>query len=100
MKGKASVNPVRFSSKYQDNESGCNYYGHRFYNPDTGRWLNRDPIGEAGGENVYALLNNYAIGNYDILGLAAGENVWQEAFDVMHQRTLGIINPPAILILG
>ena len=23
-----------------------------FYNPSTGRWLNRDPLGEAGGLNV------------------------------------------------
>jgi len=25
--------------------------GHRFYNPDAGRWLNRDPIEEEGGFN-------------------------------------------------
>ncbi|RMF11453.1 MAG: RHS repeat-associated core domain-containing protein, partial [Alphaproteobacteria bacterium] len=44
----ATTNPIRFSTKYQDDESGFNYYGNRFYNPDTGRWLNRDPVAELG----------------------------------------------------
>jgi RHS repeat-associated protein len=42
----ALVNPFRFSNKYEDDESGFNYYGYRFYNPDIGRWLNRDPLAE------------------------------------------------------
>jgi RHS repeat-associated protein len=39
----------RFSSKYEDEETGLNYYGFRYYAPEMGRWLNRDPIGIAGG---------------------------------------------------
>jgi len=35
-----------------------NQYGHRFYNPDSGSWLNRDPIEEKGGLNVYGFVNN------------------------------------------
>ena len=44
----AKDNPFRFSTKYQDDESDLIYYGFRFYNPSTGRWLSRDPIGEPG----------------------------------------------------
>jgi RHS repeat-associated protein len=44
----AKVNPFRFSTKYQDDETGLLYYGYRFYNPSTGRWLSRDPIDELG----------------------------------------------------
>jgi hypothetical protein len=33
--------------------SGVRYYGFRYYNPSTGRWLNRDPIAEAGGLNLW-----------------------------------------------
>ncbi len=29
------------------------YYGLRYYNPELGRWVNRDPIRERGGLNVY-----------------------------------------------
>jgi RHS repeat-associated protein len=39
----------RFSTKYQDDESDLLYYGYRYYNPSTGRWISRDPIGEKGG---------------------------------------------------
>ncbi len=43
--------------------------GYRFYNPELGRWLNRDPIGEVGGVNVYGIAHNNLVGNYDFLGL-------------------------------
>jgi RHS repeat-associated protein len=42
----AKDNPLRFSTKYQDDESDLLYYGYRYYCPNTGRWLSRDPIGE------------------------------------------------------
>jgi RHS repeat-associated protein len=42
------LNPIRFSTKYSDLESGFNYYGYRFYNGMRGNWPNRDPIGELG----------------------------------------------------
>ncbi|MGB2636081.1 MAG: RHS repeat-associated core domain-containing protein, partial [Candidatus Acidiferrum sp.] len=34
----AFVNPFRFSTKYQDDETGLLYYGHRYYNTSMGRW--------------------------------------------------------------
>ena len=37
----AELNPIRFSSKYQDQHTDCIYYGYRFYIPASGRWLNR-----------------------------------------------------------
>ena len=43
--------------------------GHRFYNPSTGRWLSRDPIGENGGLHLYASLDNNVVNFIDILGL-------------------------------
>ena len=49
-------NPVRFSTKYTDSESDYVYYGYRFYNPNMGRWLNRDPIEEQGGHNLYGFV--------------------------------------------
>jgi RHS repeat-associated protein len=42
----ADANPVRFSSETVDAASGFYYYGYRYYNPDTGRWLSRDPAFE------------------------------------------------------
>ena len=40
-----------------------------FYNPSTGKWLNRDPIEEAGGLNLYGMVRNDPVGNVDMLGL-------------------------------
>jgi len=67
----ATTNPIRFSTKYQDNETGFNYYGYRFYNPVTGRWLSRDPIGERSGRNLYGFVYNNAVNRFDKLGLLA-----------------------------
>ena len=49
----ASANGLRFSSKpwvahNGSNTDGLYYYGYRFYDPLTQRWLNRDPIAEDG----------------------------------------------------
>lgn len=62
-------NPFRFSTKYYDAETGLYYYGFRYYNPVTGRWLSRDLIGEKGGVNLYVMLRNDPVNDADILGL-------------------------------
>ncbi len=63
----AAENPYRFSTKYTD-ESGMVYYGYRYYLPEVGRWLNRDPIGEAGGVNLYGFVLNSPSDYTDYLG--------------------------------
>jgi RHS repeat-associated protein len=65
----AGAYPFRFSTKYTD-ETGLLYYGFRYYNPQTGRWLNRDPFAERGGKNLYGFVGNRPIGFVDRLGLA------------------------------
>lgn len=65
----AKSNPFRFSTKYQDDETDLLYYGYRFYNPSTGRWPNRDPIGELGGYNLYGFVGNDPIRRVDLFGL-------------------------------
>jgi len=59
----------RFSTKPQDYETGLFYYGYRYYDPVTGRWPSRDPIGENGGENLYAFVENAGVNMIDIFGL-------------------------------
>ncbi|MEO0511224.1 MAG: RHS repeat-associated core domain-containing protein [Verrucomicrobiota bacterium] len=46
------------------------YYGFRYYDPVTGRWPNRDPIGERGGLGVYHFVFNNPISIIDYLGMA------------------------------
>ncbi len=49
--------------------SGMFYYGYRYYSPGMGRWLNRDPIGERGGLNLYGFVGNDPVNRWDYLGL-------------------------------
>ena len=65
----AGMNPFRFSTKYQDDETGLNYYGYRFYNPNVGRWMSRDLIGEQGGVNLYSFIGNNPVQYNDFNGL-------------------------------
>jgi hypothetical protein len=45
------------------------YYGFRYYDPVTGRWPNRDPLGEYGGVNLYQFAFNNTLSWIDPLGL-------------------------------
>jgi RHS repeat-associated protein len=60
--------PFGFSTKYTDKETGLLYYGYRYYDPLTGRWPSRDPIGEKGGLNLYGFVGNDGLNKWDILG--------------------------------
>ena len=44
-------------------------YGYRYYDPVTGRWPSRDPIGERGGLNLYGFVGNDGVRSIDRLGL-------------------------------
>ena len=65
----ATLNPFRFSSEYYDDETSLVYYNFRYYSPELGRWLSRDPIEENGGLNLYGMLDNNAVDYIDLLGL-------------------------------
>jgi len=59
----------QFSSKALDKETNFLYFGYRYFSPEIGRWLKKDPIAEIGGLNLYSFSNNNGINFNDILGL-------------------------------
>lgn len=65
----AEDNPFRFSSEYSDDELGLVYYNYRYYNLLDGRWIGRDPIGEAEIWNLYEISKNHPNVESDYLGL-------------------------------
>ncbi|SDO88891.1 RHS repeat-associated core domain-containing protein [Pseudomonas reinekei] len=67
--GEQLEQPLRFQGQYFDAESGLHYNRHRYYHPDTGRYLTPDPVKLAGGLNAYRYTPN-PTGWVDPLGLS------------------------------
>ena len=65
----AEANTYRFSSKEYSANVSLYYYGFRFYDPNLQRWLNRDPIQEIGGLNLYSFSANDPVQVIDLFGL-------------------------------
>jgi RHS repeat-associated protein len=74
--------PYRFSTKPYDEKTGLAYYGFRFYSPTAERWTTRDPLGLAGGINLYAFVSNDPVNSVDPFGL---EETAQDRLDKLRQ---------------
>ena len=67
------LQPLRFQGQFVDTETGLHYNRFRYYDPDLGMFVSRDPIGLMGGSNVFAYAPN-PTGWIDPFGLARQKN--------------------------
>ena len=65
----SAYQPFRLQNQYADRETGLHYNFFRYYEPDAGRFVNQDPIGLFGGENLYSFALNTQVW-IDPLGLS------------------------------
>jgi len=82
----AISNPFKYVGQYgvMDEGNGLLYMRARFYDPEIGRFISKDPIGFAGGLNLYAYTGNNPVNRVDPLGLqtnpcprgGGGGSVW------------------------
>ncbi|KAF0867289.1 RHS repeat domain-containing protein [Pseudomonas sp. LD120] len=76
---------LRFQGQYHDRESGLYYNTFRYYDPAVGRFTTQDPIGLAGGDNLYRYAPN-ALGWVDPWGWecwsTARKNFWKNEIKV------------------
>src|SRR6185312_721271 len=69
--GTTPTDPFGFGGQwgyYRDNETGDYLCGLRYYDVATGRWMNRDPIGQGGGVNLYGYADGDPVDDDDPVG--------------------------------
>jgi RHS repeat-associated protein len=78
-------NNFRFPGQYFDSETGLHYNWHRYYSPETGRYITSDPLGELsdplgeqGGMNLYVYSSNNPLLFIDYTGLVCGVKIYRQ----------------------
>ena len=70
--GQSSNNPLQYTGRENDG-TGLYYYRNRYYSPGLRRFIARDPLREAAGENEYSYVGNNPVSYTDPLGLMQDE---------------------------
>lgn len=80
-----------FTGHYFHQPSGLNLATYCAYDPNVGRWINRDPIGEMGGLNLYGYVQGTPVTTTDHDGLFDGET------SRVHYSTSGPGHDPRVM---
>ena len=85
--GALSNYKLRFPGQFYDSETGLHYNYFRDYDPTTGRYIESDPIGLAGGPNPYNYVENNPITWVDAFGLY-DDNLFENPKDIQAAKDI------------
>jgi RHS repeat-associated protein len=71
--GAANTNALQFTGRENDG-TGLSFYRARYYDPRLQRFISEDPLGPAGGVNLFTYAENQPIAYTDPLGLKPSPN--------------------------
>jgi len=91
--GTAITFNLRFPGQQFDEESGLHYNYYRDYDPNTGRYIESDPIGLEGGANVYVYGDGNPLVRLDVYGLTAIDN-WSQTPSMLRNFPTAFRNLP------
>jgi len=81
--GTEDFQPFGYAGGLYDHDTGLVRFGARDYDPQTGRWTTKDPIGFGGGQaNLYAYSYNDPVNNIDPSGLFVDAFTILDAYDL------------------
>lgn len=75
--GNNFVSNLRLPGQYFDIETNTHYNYFRDYEPETGRYVQSDPIGLDGGINTYVYVEADSLQNFDSDGLVPKRSKWR-----------------------
>ena len=81
--------PFRLQNQYYDEETGLHYNLMRYYEPEAGRFVNQDPIGLLGGDNLYLFAPNMQTW-INSLGLSGKLTIYSDTHDFVGHAFIGL----------
>jgi len=76
---RTTANPYLFQGRRFDTQTGLYYYRNRYYSPDLGRFMQRDPLGYVDGMGLYEFVGGRPIALLDAFGLSWSDSVRRNA---------------------
>ena len=94
-------NPIRYRGYYYDNETGLYYLQSRYYDPDTGRFINADDVAFLGATGTALSCNLFAYCENDPVNCSDPMGNWKIPLSALKNILIVVgINPIAAVIIG